>query len=94
LPARISLLVRERQARRASARRKRAAVPDAATARAARAQDVPFIIQQIYLCLRLARETHDAEIAGALRQLAKIFVQQAVERGADPGTLPKIEESA
>jgi hypothetical protein len=93
LPVRVSLLLRERRAHRASSRRKPAA-PRVASTPPAVSQDIPFIIQQIYLCLRLARETHDTEIAVALRQLAKIFVQQAVDRGADPDTLPKIEETA
>jgi hypothetical protein len=90
VPARISLLVRERRGRKISA--EGAAVPAARARRARRgsqASDIPFIIQQIYTCLNAAKESADREVAAALHRVAEAFADRAIALGADPATIPR-----
>jgi hypothetical protein len=54
------------------------------------AADIPFIIEQVTTCLRLADECTDREISQHLIKLAEALVQRALHLGARPDLLPDI----
>ena len=84
---RVGLLVRERDAQKSP--RKRTVKNAASVAPANTAKDIPFIVQQIYTCLNLAKECNDVDIAASLRKLAGAFADRAIALGADPETIPR-----
>ena len=87
VPTRVCLLVRERGPRKSP--KKRAVTNTKAIAKASTASDIPFIIQQIYTCLKAAKECRDTEVADALQRLADAFADRAISLGADPKTIPR-----
>jgi hypothetical protein len=82
IPARIILLVREQRSRKFSGKR---TVTDTTSI----PSDIPFIVQQIFTCLNLAKECGDADVAASLRKLAGAFSDRAIALGADPETIPR-----
>ena len=52
--------------------------------------DIPFIVEQISKCVRLARQCADPEISDHLLKLARRFERRALELGADPNLIPEI----
>jgi hypothetical protein len=52
--------------------------------------DIPFIIEQVSKCVRLARQCADPEISDHLIELARRFEGRAIELGADPNLSPEI----
>ena len=56
--------------------------------------EVPFILEQVEGCLRLARQCHDDEIAGLLITLARKFARRAIERGIDASLIPELARPA
>jgi hypothetical protein len=52
--------------------------------------DIPFIVEQISKCVRLARQCADLEISDHLIKLARRFERRALELGADPNLIPEI----
>jgi hypothetical protein len=93
ISVRICLLVRERGVRKGSSRRPRAK-PGSGVRSRIDAADIPFIIQQIYKCLGLAKEATDPDIADSLRKLATVFADRAIALGADPDTIPRDTETS
>jgi hypothetical protein len=59
-----------------------------------RQSDIPFIVEQISKCVRLAKECADPEISDHLIELARRFERRAIELGADPNLIPQIQELA
>ena len=53
--------------------------------------DVPFIIRQINVCLSTVKQCHDPEIKALLLKLARAWAARALELGADPDTIPRVE---
>lgn len=86
---RISLLVQPLQAASPEDRQEPPVAIEETVLRTTRA-DIPFIIQQIYSCLHLARDCGDSELAAALRKVAVAYANKAISLGADPKTLPGI----
>ncbi len=52
-------------------------------------EDIPFILEQVSKCLRLAAASNDGEISARLLKLAQAFARRAIELGADPALIPK-----
>lgn len=52
-------------------------------------EDIPFILEQVSKCLRLAAACHDKDVAEGLLKLATAFARRATELGADPLLIPK-----
>lgn len=86
-PTRVGLLVRERRPRKPQGRK--AVANTRNVAKASTASDIPFIIQQIYTCLRTAKSSKDEAITAALLRLADAFADRAISLGADPATIPR-----
>jgi hypothetical protein len=56
--------------------------------------DIPFIVEQISKCVRLAGQCADPEISYHLIKLARRFETRAVELSADTNLIPEISELA
>jgi hypothetical protein len=54
------------------------------------ASDIPFVTRQVTICLRLADERSDQEIAEHLIKRATAFAQRALHLGACPASIPDI----
>ena len=52
--------------------------------------EVPYILEQVERCLRLARQCNDEEIASLLISLARKFALRAIEHGADASLIPEL----
>jgi hypothetical protein len=52
--------------------------------------DIPFIVEQITKCVRLARECADPKISDHLIKLARQLERRAIELDADPSLIPEI----
>jgi hypothetical protein len=85
IPVRICLLVRERDARSSSRKRIAKLTASSTAVKTTFENDVSFLIQQVFTCLKIAKECTNNDTAAALHRLA----DRAVALGADPDTIPR-----